>query len=72
MDISDATEGRLMVKIMVDDADMDIEDAEKLRDDLVAMALDRFPSLHGDAVVQELPAGTRNWRRVGDKVVLGE
>ncbi len=71
MDISDATEGRLMVKLMVDDSSLSIEDAEKLRDDLVAMALQRFPDLQGDAVVQELSAGTRNWRRVGDKVVLG-
>ena len=71
MDISDATEGRIMVKVMLDSATVDYDEAEKLRDDLAAMAAMRFPDASGDAVMQELPAGARNWRRVGDKVIIG-
>jgi hypothetical protein len=72
MEISDATRGRVMVKVMMDSAGLDYAEVEKLRDDLAALAAQRFPSAIGDAVAQDLPAGARNWRRIGDKVILGD
>jgi hypothetical protein len=72
MEISDATKGRVMVKVMMDSAGLDYAEVEKLRDDLAAMAEQRFPGVYGDAVAQDLPAGAQNWRRLGDKIALGD